>query len=67
MERRAIEARLSELNSELVAGKRLLAEHEAETKHLRSQLLRISGAIRVLHEFLGTERRDEPVPSNGAR
>lgn len=67
MERSAIEARLDELNGELSSGRRLLADYEEKSKHLRNQLLRISGAIRVLHELLGTERREEPIPSNGAR
>ena len=67
MEQRAVEARLAELNGELASGRRLLLEYEQKSQHLRSQLLRISGAVRVLTELLGTEHLEEQVSPKGAR
>jgi uncharacterized coiled-coil protein SlyX len=52
MERSLIEARLATLKSEFSSGQRQLAEHENQVAALREQLLRISGAIRVLGELL---------------
>lgn len=52
MDRTIVEARLATLKSEFSSGQRLLAEHEAKAHALREQLLRISGAMRVLWELL---------------
>lgn len=52
MDRTIVEARLATLKSEFSSGQRLLAEHEAKAHALREQLLRISGAMRVLSELL---------------
>jgi len=54
MDQTVVETRLVALQSEFVSGTRLLAEHEAKTAVLREQLLRISGAIKVLTELLGS-------------
>lgn len=53
MDHVVVETRLAALHSEFNSGTRLLAEHEAKTAALREQLLRISGAIKVLTELLG--------------
>jgi len=50
-----LEARLASLKGEFSSGQRLLAEHEAKAAALREQLLRISGAMRVLTELLGEQ------------
>jgi hypothetical protein len=50
-----LEQRLEELRAELEAGRKTLAELENKEKNLRSTLLRISGAIKVLEEELGKE------------
>lgn len=47
-----VEGRLKALEAEFEAGKKMLAEVEAREAALRSALLRISGAIQVLREFL---------------
>jgi len=47
-----LEGRLKALEAEFEAGKKMLAEVEAREAALRSALLRISGAIQVLREFL---------------
>lgn len=44
--------RLEELRSEFEAGQKMFAELEAKQAHLKSSLLRISGAIQVLEELL---------------
>ncbi len=59
MDRTIIEARLATLRSEFSSGQRLLAEHEAQAAALREQLLRISGAMRVLAELLGQVAQEE--------
>lgn len=53
MDRSILEARLATLKGEFSSGQRRLAEHEAQAAALREQLLRISGAVRVLAELLG--------------
>lgn len=59
MERSLVEARLATLKSEFSSGQRQLVEHESQVAALREQLLRISGAIRVLGELLAqTETAD---------
>lgn len=47
--------RLEELKAELKAGQQMEAELEAKLAHLRTTLLRISGAIQVLEEMLNHE------------
>jgi hypothetical protein len=47
-----LEIRLKTLEAEFENGKRMLAEVEAKETALRSSLLRISGAIQVLREFV---------------
>ena len=44
--------RLKALEAEFETGKKMLAEVEAREAALRSMLLRISGAIQVLREFV---------------
>jgi hypothetical protein len=58
--RQCVEQRLTELRSELRSGQQMLAELESKQAHLRSSLLRISGAIQVLEELL-----TEPPGENG--
>ena len=41
--------------AEFKAGQKLLAELDAKQAHLRSSLLRISGAMQVLEELLSQE------------
>ena len=52
MHQTILETRLTALKDEFVSGQRLLAEHEGKAHALREQLLRISGAMRVLSELL---------------
>ncbi len=59
--RETLEQRLAELRREFETGQQMLAELEAKQAHLKSSLLRISGAIQVLEEVLGPT-----APSNGA-
>lgn len=47
-----LEERLKTLESEFETGKKMLAELEERESTLRSSLLRISGAIQVLREFV---------------
>jgi len=61
MDRSLIEARLSALSEEFASGQKLLAEYDARVASLREQLLRISGAMRVLSELLERE-----APAQGA-
>jgi hypothetical protein len=49
-----LEKRLSELKTEFEVGQKKLEELETQTLNVRSMLLRISGAIQVLEEELGT-------------
>jgi hypothetical protein len=44
--------RLRDLQAEFESGEKLLAELEGKATHIRSSLLRISGAIQVLEELL---------------
>jgi ABC-type transporter Mla subunit MlaD len=53
--REQMEQRLQELRSEFESGQKLLAELDAKQTHLRSSLLRISGAMQVLEELLSQE------------
>ena len=54
-----LEDRLSELKAEFESGQKMLAELEAKQANLRDSLLRISGAIQVLEEELGTDDDDD--------
>jgi len=47
-----LEERLKTLEAEFETGKKMLAELEAKESALRGSLLRISGAIQVLREFV---------------
>lgn len=47
-----LEERLKTLETEFETGKKMLAELEAKESALRGSLLRISGAIHVLREFV---------------
>lgn len=59
-----LEGRLKALESEFETGKKMLAEVEAREAALRSTLLRISGAIQVLREFV-PQTDVEPVAPSG--
>jgi len=50
--RERVGQRLVELRSEYRAGRKVLAEMEADQANLEQTLLRISGAIQVLEELL---------------
>lgn len=54
-----LEDRLSELKAEFESGQKMLAELEVKQANLRDSLLRISGAIQVLEEELGTDDDDD--------
>jgi hypothetical protein len=47
-----LEGRLKSLEMEFETGKKMLAELETRESELRGTLLRISGAIQVLREFV---------------
>ena len=47
-----LEERLKTLEAEFENGKKMLAELEAKEASVRGSLLRISGAIQVLREFV---------------
>jgi hypothetical protein len=47
-----LEERLKTLETEFENGKKVLAELEAREAAIRSSMLRISGAIQVLREFI---------------
>jgi uncharacterized coiled-coil protein SlyX len=56
-----LEGRLKSLEMEFETGKKMLAELESRESELRGTLLRISGAIQVLREFVPpTEGQAEP-------
>jgi predicted nuclease with TOPRIM domain len=58
--REKLEQRLTELRAEYDSGQRALAELEQKQATLRDTVLRISGAIQVLEEELGTRDRQLP-------
>jgi len=60
------ERRLAELQQELTFGERRLRELEVQQAQLRETLLRIDGAVQVLHQLLGTEQVSEPTTEIGA-
>jgi len=61
--REAMEARLASLREEREKGEQMLAELQARQAALRDTLLRISGAIQVLEEQLGSDAApaDDPL------
>jgi predicted nuclease with TOPRIM domain len=63
--REQLSQRLQELRSEFEAGQKILAELEAKQAHLKSSLLRISGAIQVLEELL-SQASSEGQPQKAA-
>jgi len=58
--REKLEQRLTELRAEYESGQRALVELEQKQMTLRDTVLRISGAIQVLEEELGTKDRELP-------
>lgn len=60
--REQLQQRLDDLREEFEAGQKMMADLEARQTGLRETLLRISGAIQVLEETLGTS---DEVPLNG--
>ena len=57
-----IERRLTELRQELRNGQNVLADFDNRMQTVKSQLLRINGAIQVLEEILAAEQEKENVP-----
>jgi hypothetical protein len=55
--RQQLQERLAALQHELEIGERRLQELDLERNQVRDTVLRISGAMQVLHELLG----DSPV------
>jgi len=58
--REKLERRLAELRAEYESGQRALVELEQKQATLRDTVLRISGAIQVLEEELGSGERPTP-------
>ena len=56
-----IETRIKELQQEIESGRTALAELETRTAEVRSQMLRINGAIQVLEELLPESESSEAV------
>lgn len=67
MDASVIEERLAALENEYTSGQRLLAESEARAARVREQLLRISGAMRVLSELLGKPEAGVGAPAGSER
>ena len=73
--REQLEARLTELEQEFQVGEQQLRDIDLQQARLRETLLRISGAIQVLHELLESsggasdseprERETETASGNG--
>ena len=59
-----IEQRLRDLREEFAAGQKMMTELDAQQTHLRSSLLRLSGAIQVLEELMN--HAEAAVRTNGA-
>jgi uncharacterized protein (DUF3084 family) len=59
MGKQQLEQRLKELRAELESGQKGLAELETKERNLRTTLLRISVAIKVLEEELTKENSPE--------
>lgn len=69
MDRVTLEQREAELKTEFATGQRQLAECEARATSVREQLLRISGALRLLEELLAEQKeapRSVVEPSHAA-
>jgi len=64
--RELLERRLQALQSEFEVGQKMLADLEAKQAHLKSSLLRISGAIQVLEEMLGPDVQETLATSQAA-
>ena len=67
--REQLEARLTELEQEYQIGEQQLREVDLQQARLRETLLRISGAIQVLHELLespGGMSGSEPLETETA-
>jgi len=56
-----LEERLKTLETEFENGKKMMLELEARETALRSSLLRISGAIQVLREFVQSGNAEPPA------
>lgn len=54
-----LKKRLEELKKEYETGQARLRELEAETSHVGETMLRISGAIQVIHEMLNDSNEQE--------
>ena len=63
--RQQIEARLKDLRIEYEKGQTQLRQLETQLTSLREALMRISGAIMVLEEFLASP--SSTIPSDGQR
>jgi predicted nuclease with TOPRIM domain len=50
-----IKQRITDLKAEFERGQKRLEEIDGEANRLRQALLRISGAVQVLEEMLGTK------------
>ena len=59
-----IKKRLQDLREEFAAGQKMMTELDAQQTHLRSSLLRLSGAIQVLEELINQD--EAAVSANGA-
>jgi predicted nucleic acid-binding Zn-ribbon protein len=57
-----LEARLGQLKAEFEAGRKALADLEANVTELKGTLSRISGAIQVLEEEIDKEGAGDPIP-----
>ena len=59
--------RLDELRAELAEGERALRELDARRDELVADLLRLSGAVRVLSEVVAAQPAEVPVGSSRSR
>jgi hypothetical protein len=62
-----LEARLAQLEDEFQRGRAMLKDLEAQERQLQETLLRISGAMQVLHELLGDDAETKPPERDGVR
>lgn len=56
-----IENRINELQQELESGRSALTDLETRSVEIRSQMLRINGAIQVLGELLSDSKTSEVI------
>jgi len=61
-----LETRLQELRQEYAAGQKVMAELQNKQADLHQTLLRISGAIQILEELLGSEGQAAAEPPDDA-